>query len=56
LLDDFVLVDDDFLAEVAAAALVVELMHDLVWNGILRVGVVLVYDVSQLHMSVKLIL
>lgn len=56
MLDDFVLVDDDFLAEVAAAALVVELVDDLVRDGVEGVGVVLVYDVSQLHVSVKLIL
>lgn len=34
LFDDFVLVDDNFLAEVAAAALVIQLMDDFVRNGV----------------------
>jgi hypothetical protein len=54
LLDDLVLVDDDLLAEVASAALVVELVNYLMGEVVAGVGVVLVYDVSQLHVSVKI--
>jgi hypothetical protein len=56
LFDDLVLIDHNFLAKVAAAALIVELMHNLVGDLIRGVGIVFVDDVSQLHMSVKLIL
>lgn len=56
MLDDLVLINDDFLAEMAATALIVKLVDDFVGNLIAVVGIFFVDDVSQLHVSVKLIL
>jgi hypothetical protein len=52
-LDDFVLSDHYFLAKVTPAALVVELMHDLVVTDGWLVGKNLIDDTSQLHCLLK---
>jgi hypothetical protein len=49
LLDDLVLVDHDLLAKVALAALVVQLVHDLLWHVERLHCHILVYDFPQLH-------
>ena len=52
-LDDCVFFDHYFLAKIAPATFIVELMHNLATRHSNTIGVVLVDNVFQLHMSVK---